>query len=269
MGRLWAAAGCLAAAIGGGTAQAEPAAGTPWVEPNTGMEFVWVPSGCFEMGSNDGVESEQPVHRVCLKGFYMSKYEVTQAQFERVSGKNPSRFKGADRPVEQVTWDDAGEMAMKLGAKSGSELRLPSEAEWAYACRAGGRQASLCGADEPSGVAWYRANSQGQTHPVGAKQANAWGLYDMSGNVWEWTQDCWHVSYRDAPTDGSAWLSGGDCGSRVVRGGSWSSEARSTGAAKRSWESPGERYDVQGFRLVRTLSPESPAAALAASLRGG
>ena len=120
-----------------------------------------------------------------------------------------------------VNWDKVQQFIEILKQKTGGNYRLPTEAEWEYACRSGGQQEKYCGGDNPDSVAWLRQNSGRKTHPVGQKQANGLGLYDMSGNVWEWTEDCWHDSYKDAPSDGGAWISGGDCNLRVVRGGSW------------------------------------------------
>jgi formylglycine-generating enzyme required for sulfatase activity len=160
---------------------------------------------------------------VCVKGFYLGRTEVTQEQYQRLTGANPSRFKGGSLPVEQVTWGEAKSFADELAYRSGQKIRLPSEAEWEHACRAGG-QTEYCGRGSVENLAWYDANSDRRTHPVGQKRANEWGLHDMSGNVWEWVEDCWNGSYQGAPTDGKAWLSG-DCARRVKRGGSWDSTA--------------------------------------------
>lgn len=232
-------------------AASEPAAGKVWAEPKTGMEFVWVPSGCFNMGGSE--DDEGPVHKVCVKGFWMGRYEVTQAQYRQVMDKNPSQFLGSDKPVEQVSWDDASNFAEEMGNNTGTKVRLPSEAEWEYACRAGGAHEKYCGpGGRPDRLAWYRDNSGKQTHAVGQLAPNDWGLYDMSGNVWELTQDCEHESYRGAPADGSAWKSG-DCGSRVVRGGSWAGISDNLRAAVRSDIDTGIRFYIYGFRVARTL----------------
>jgi formylglycine-generating enzyme required for sulfatase activity len=193
------------------------------VRNRIGMEFVYVPAGSFMMGSLNGfpVEFEKPVHQVTIReGFYMGKYEVTQAQWRRVMGNNPSKHKGCDQcPVEYVSWYDAQEFIKKLNAQNdGYTYKLPSEAEWEYACRAG---TTGDYAGDLDSMAWYGQNSGNQTHPVGQKQPNAFGLYDMYGNVWEWCEDVFHDSYNDAPTDGSAWLSGGEQQSRVLRGSSY------------------------------------------------
>jgi formylglycine-generating enzyme required for sulfatase activity len=180
-------------------------------------EMVVIPAGSFEMGSNSGDSDEKPVHTVRIgKAFALAKTEVTQGQWRSVMGSNPSNFSscGDDCPVEKVNWSDAEEYVRKLSQKTGKSYRLPSEAEWEYACRAGGTHA-YCGGESIDSVAWYGSNSGSKTHLVGRQQANPWGLYDMSGNVWEWTEDCWNGSYRRAPSDGSAWTSG-ECGERVL-----------------------------------------------------
>ena len=129
-------------------------------------------------------------------------------------------------------------------------MRLPSEAEWEYACRAGGEHASFCGQGEASNLAWFGANSETRTHSVEKKQANAWGLYDMSGNVWEWVLDCWHGDYAGAPADGSAWMGNGACGQRVFRGGGWFDSMPFLHAAFRNKYAPSSRFSYLGFRLV-------------------
>ena len=187
-------------------------------------EMVVIPAGSFEMGGTDS--DEQPVHRVTLRSFAMGKTEVTQGQWRAVMGSNPSYFSncGDNCPVEQVSWEDAKQFVGRLTTKTGKTYRLPSEAEWEYACRAGGRQ-EFCGSNRVDDVGWHDGNSGRRTNSVGGKQANAWGLHDMSGNVWEWTEDCWNGNYSNAPTDGSVWTSG-TCSLRVVRGGSWLSDPR-------------------------------------------
>lgn len=239
-------------AAGGSQAgkSAEPAPGSLWTEPTTGMEFVWVPSGCFVMGSGDGDIDERPPHKVCLKGFYLGRYEVTQAQYQEITGKDPSFYKGPNLPVEQVSWDEAKSFVGALANRSNERIRLPSEAEWEYACR-GGEQSELCGRGSADDLAWYRPNSGMTTHSVGQKRANAWGLHDMSGNVWEWVEDCYN-SYQGAPTDGSASITG-DCSRRVTRGGSWSNSPALVRSATRFRGEPSTRGIVLGFRVARTL----------------
>ena len=187
-------------------------------------EMIRIPGGSFQMGSNaaEADEDEQPVHTVAIAPFWLGKYEVTQGQWQAVMGGNPSYHKdcGADCPVEQVNWDEVQEFINRLNQQTGGNYRLPSEAEWEYACRSGGQDEKYCGGNDPEALAWYRDNSGGKTHPVGGKRANGLGLHDMSGNVWEWVSDCRNANYQGAPVDGSAWLSG-DCRQRLERGGSW------------------------------------------------
>ncbi len=214
-------------------------------------EMVVIPPGSFEMGGTDS--DEKPVHGVTLKSFAMGKTEVTQGQWKAIMGSNPSHFSscGDTCPVEKVNWSDAKEFISKLNAKTGKQYRLPSEAEWEYACRAGGRD-EYCGSGNVDSVAWYGSNSGSKTHPAAGKQANAWGLYDMSGNVWEWTEDCWNGSYNGAPTDGSAWTNG-DCSKRVARGGSWGDSPAGVRAAYRNGDGTSVRNSYEGFRLARML----------------
>jgi formylglycine-generating enzyme required for sulfatase activity len=192
------------------------------------MELVWAPPGTFVMGNAEGEEDERATTRVTIsRGFWMGKHEVTQGQWEPVMGGNPSGFRdsGPGAPVENVTWEEAVEYCQRLAMReagasrlpAGYELRLPTEAEWEYACRAGGPGLRLTSAalDE---AAWYDANSQGRTHPVGQKKPNAWGLHDMLGNVWEW---CWD-RYGAYPGGEAVDPAGPDVGrERVVRGGDW------------------------------------------------
>ncbi len=226
-------------------------AGNEWRDPVTGMEFVWVPEGCFEMGSNEGQSDEKPVHEVCVDGFWMGKYEVTQGEWERVMGDNPAWVKGDDHPVEHVSWDDAQSFINKLNNKGQGGFRLPTEAEWEYACRSGGRQEKYCGGNDVDRVAWYASNSGGETHPVGQKAANGLDLYDMSGNVWEWVSDRYDINYyRNSPKDNPQGPSAGAI--RVLRGGSWFNSPAHVRAAFRGNDSPGDRGFNLGFRLLRT-----------------
>ena len=222
------------------------------------MELVLIPAGEFMMGSpnsESGRESEEgPQHRVRItKPFYMGKYEVTQAQYERIMGKNPSKFKGASNPVEEVSWNDATEFCRKLSQRSGRKVRLPTEAEWEYACRAGSTT-RFCFGDNDNGLgnyAWYLINSGGKTHPVGAKRANAWGLHDMHGNVWEWCAD-WDGLYPSgAVSDPSGPRSGS---SRVLRGGSWHAYGRHCRSAGRYGSGPTGRCYSLGFRVAAAVA---------------
>ncbi len=185
----------------------------------------------------------------------MGKYEVTQAQWQVVMGSTPSHFKGDNLPVEQVSWDDCQAFCRKLNARlkrvgSRFRVRLPSEAEWEYACRAGSSTRFSFGDSDGAlaNYAWYTENSS-RTRSVGQKRANAWGLYDMHGNVWEWCEDVYNESYGRAPGDGSASTTYGE-GLRMFRGGSWYSVANLCRTAQRGWSAPGNRDSVIGFRVV-------------------
>ncbi|MFZ4535481.1 SUMF1/EgtB/PvdO family nonheme iron enzyme [Propionivibrio sp.] len=215
-------------------------------------EMLTIPAGSYQMGGT--ASDEQPVHNVSLKAFALGKTEVTQGQWKALMGNNPSHFAqcGDNCPVEQVSWDDAQAYISKLNQKTGKTYRLPSEAEWEYACRAGGRN-EYCGSDSVDSVAWNNSNSGKRTHPAAGKQANAWGLYDMSGNVWEWTQDCWNDNYNGAPSDGSAWTTGQCFVGRVLRGGSCFNAPALARAAHRLRSVATFRDSVTGFRPARML----------------
>jgi formylglycine-generating enzyme required for sulfatase activity len=219
-------------------------------------QMVFVKGGTFTMGctaeqGGDCGGDERPAHRVAVGDFYLGKYEVTQAQWRAVMGSNPSFFKGCDRcPVENVSWDDAQEFIRRLNQLTGKRYRLPTEAEWEYAARGGelSRGYKYAGSDDPDAVAWYDGNSGGKTHPVGGKTPNELGLYDMTGNVWEWCQD-WYGSdyYSGSP---SANPQGPASGSfRVYRGGSWYFIAKNCRVADRFYYSPDYRSSNLGFRL--------------------
>jgi formylglycine-generating enzyme required for sulfatase activity len=231
--------------------QPQPVLGEVWQEPSTGMRFIWIPGGCFLMGAEGHYAYERPRHQVCVKGFYLGVAPVTQAEYLKVAGKNLSQNTGPDLPVDSVTWMDAVKVSHQLAQASGKTIRLPTEAEWEYACRAGGRHDPYCGDGKLADLAWNVRNSDGHTQPVGRKKPNAWGLYDMNGNVWQWTLDCWHRSYYGAPADGSAWTAGGDCNIRVARGGSWGTVPDSTRAAARNADLAALDFTDTGFRLLR------------------
>ncbi|MBK9316479.1 MAG: SUMF1/EgtB/PvdO family nonheme iron enzyme [Acidobacteria bacterium] len=217
------------------------------------LEMVAIQGGSFMMGS-DKDKDAQPIHEVTLKPFYIGKYEVTQAQWKAVMGDstNPASFKGDTMPVETVSWDDAIAFCKKLSEITGNEYRLPTEAEWEYAARAGSTDDYCFGNDTNllGEFAWYNENSDGRTHPVGHKKPNAWGLYDMHGNVWEWCEDFYHENYEGAPIDGSAWVTNGDSKYRLLRGGSWYVNLGDARAAYRNSNYPNLHHGDGGFRIV-------------------
>lgn len=247
------------------------------VKNSIGMEFVYVPAGSFMMGSTAREidielidEDEGPQHRVTIReGFYMGQYEVSIAEWSAVMGDIPEGMKDLDgkfkeskrQPVVSVSWNDAQDFIKKLNARGdGYTYRLPTEAEWEYACRAGtttpfafgsslsSDQANFDG-DYPDGGASKGVYRQ-KTTPVGSFPPNAWGLYDMHGNVWEWCEDVWHDSYNGAPIDGSAWLRGGMQEGRVMRGGSWDDFSSGVRSARRGSVASDQRDNLIGFRVV-------------------
>jgi formylglycine-generating enzyme required for sulfatase activity len=213
-------------------------------------------------GELERSDSEGPQRRVNVAGFFMGRFTVTQAQWQAVMGSNPSNFKGENRPVETVSWNDAQVFCKKLSQQTGRTYRLPSEAEWEYACRAGTTTPFHFGPTITTELANYDGNYtygsapkgqyRQQTTPVGSFAANGFGLHDMHGNVMEWCLDHWHKNYAGAPTDGSAWVKNGDSSYRVSRGSSWNSYPRHCRSASRSLGEPEFtvlRFIV-GFRLV-------------------
>jgi formylglycine-generating enzyme required for sulfatase activity len=237
-----------------------------------GSGFVRIRAGEFLMGAKNGLNDEQPVHRVRIgRGFEMGKFEVTQAQWESLMAlpqgahvssdkekaapvkaekdTNPSHFKGSTLPVENVSWDDVQQFLQRLNARDSKHTyRLPTEAEWEYACRAGSTAEDAGNLDAR---AWYQANSGNKTHPVGHKQQNAWGLYDMQGNVMEWVQDWYgHNYYKNSPATNPKGPADGSY--RVYRGGSWYGSTKDCRQTFRSFDLPVNHYYSLGFRLVRT-----------------
>jgi formylglycine-generating enzyme required for sulfatase activity len=240
-----------------------------------GIKLVLVPKGTFMMGSPESDVNRQKnetQHEVTIsKGYYLGVYEVTQAQYEKVIGKNPSLYQGvivgnenADLPVENVSWHDAVEFCKKLSdlpeeKKAGRVYRLPTEAQWEYACRAGSKTAYSF--DDEEGLlpeyGWFDRNSSDRTHTVGLLEPNAWGLYDMHGNVWEWCSD-WYGEYpKGAVRNPTGPKVGSD---RVCRGGSWDFEAANCRSAFRNWNYPSLRLDYYGLRVALSSSriPKSP-----------
>jgi formylglycine-generating enzyme required for sulfatase activity len=222
------------------------------------MELVLISAGEFMMGSPDSERhagsDEKPEHRVRItKPFYLGKYQLTQEEWQRVMSGNPSFFKGPRNPVEGVNWDRCQAFLGRLNqqyARAGGTFRLPTEGEWEYACRAGSSTRWCFGDQEGSleDYAWCVTNSGSSTHPVGQKRPNAWGLYDMHGNVWEWCSDWYDVEYygespRNDPTGPSS------ASYRVCRGGGWDGRARFCRSANRDFNRPGSEYSFLGFRV--------------------
>ena len=227
------------------------------------LPMVHVQGGTFWMGCTEEQsrcdDDEKPDHLVRVDSFEIGQYEVTQDLWEAVMGENPSFFDHCSRcPVGHVSWDDVNIFLKKLNTLTEERygFRLPTEAEWEYAARGGpqGKGYEYAGSDAPGLVAWYQENSNDTTHPVGQKEPNELGLYDLSGNVWEWVQDCWHDSYDGAPGDGRAWETE-ECSMRVLRGGSWGGDPRFLRSAIRYWNGTGNRFNNLGFRVARTLTP--------------
>jgi|GEM_PF-558228 len=229
-----------------------------WIDPATGMEFVWVPGGCYQMGcgswTDDCYSHEKPVHEVCVDDFWMGKYEVTQGEWKKIMRNNRSGFKKGDNyPVEEISWNDAKKFIKSLNAKSkGSfKFRLPSEAEWEYACRGGGKPEKYCGGGDIDSLAWYGRHSGSSTHPVGTKKPNSLGIYDMSGNIWEWCEDIYaEDAYSKHSRNNPIYTGGGP--KRVNRGGSWGNSASCCRSTDRSKYRSGWSGDFLGFRLLRT-----------------
>jgi formylglycine-generating enzyme required for sulfatase activity len=238
------------------------------------LDLIVIPGGTFAMGSPEGegyedVEGndfEYPQHQVTIQPFFMGTYAVTQAQWKAVANlpkvggeleADPSEFKGGQRPVDKVSWDDAVEFCERLSQHTGREYRLPTEAEWEYACRAGTTTPFHTGETLTSDLANYNATEtygdgptgeyRGQTTDVGSFPANAFGLYDMHGNVWEWCQDQWGGGYENAPTDGSAWMEGIVPVARLLRGSYWKNELDSCRSAYRASQDPAFGFS---FRVV-------------------
>ena len=213
-------------------------------------EMIFVEGGTFQMGSSSGESDEKPIHSVTLSAFNIGKYEVTQAQWKAVMGNNPSNFTGCDDcPVENVSWNDVQQYISKLNSQTGKNYRLPTEAEWEFSARGGksSKGYTYSGSNDLNSVAWNSDNSGSKTHAVGGKQANELGVYDMTGNVWEWCSD-WYGTYNSySETNPTGASSGQD---RVLRGGSWYGDASGCRAAIRDWINPDYGGSSDGFRLV-------------------
>jgi formylglycine-generating enzyme required for sulfatase activity len=230
-----------------------PRKGRPYTDPTSGMTFVYIPGGAFAMGDTfgDGVEDEKPVHEVRLSDFYMAACPVTQAQWGSLMDDNPSGLVAADHPVEQVTLADVTAFIEKLNAASPNAVHfeLPTEAQWEFAARGGGKNERYAGGEDLGAVAWFEDNNTGGTAAVGGKAPNGLGLYDMSGNVWEWCRDIYHAdAYRQhAKIDPVCTRGGTD---RVIRGGSWHLDAWSARCSRRFRFDPELFGPALGFRLV-------------------
>ncbi len=216
--------------------------------------MVYVEGGTFFMGAtpeqgSDAPYNEKPTHLVSLSSFLISKYEVTQREWRAVMGSTPSRFKGDNRPVENVSWYDCQEFICKLNQLTGMQFRLPTEAEWEFAARGGNYSKGFkyAGSDDIDEVAWYAGNSAHITHNVGTKQPNELGLYDMSGNVWEWCQD-WYGEYNSSAQTNPTGSSSGSY--NVFRGGSWGGDAGRCRVSRRIGGTPDFRDDYLGLRLA-------------------
>ena len=215
--------------------------------------MVKVQGGTFTMGATAEMEEpnddEKPTHQVTLSSYYIGETEVTQALWKAVMGNNPSHFKGDNLPVEEVSWNDCQEFIRKLNEITKRTFRLPAEAEWEFAARGGNKSrcTQYSGSNDIGEVAWYDGNSGGKTHPVKTKKANELGIYDMTGNVWEWCQDRYGSYGSGTETHPTGATSGTD---RVDRGGSWNEIARYCRSSDCSSNAPDDRYYGLGFRLV-------------------
>jgi formylglycine-generating enzyme required for sulfatase activity len=254
------------------TGETQPA-GTQVTQTASGLAMVSIPPGQFIMGSNEGASDTKPAHPVKVDGFLVDQYEITQQVYEKVTGTNPARRKNPANPVEQVTWSAAVKFcnarSLQEGLKpcydtntwacnfSASGYRLPTEAEWEYACRAGSSTRFYFGddADALKSFAWFEGNSQSKPHPAGQRKPNAWGLYDLAGNVWEWCNDFYGAKYyRESPADNPRGPQQGE--KRVLRGGAWSSSAGNCTSWVRNCDEAGLTdvcltMDSNGFRCVR------------------
>jgi len=281
--------------FGGKCQHGKPRHGEKWKVPGLGLEMVWIKPGTFTMGSpmfELGREADETQHEVVLtEGFWLGRHEVTQAQWKALMGGNPSRFMhlGGHHPVEKISWDQAVEFCAKLTEveraagrlPANFEYALPTEAQWEYACRAGTTSALNSGKELTAAegtcpnldeVAWYEGNSGGKTHPLGRKRANAWGLCDMHGNLWEWCAD-WLGDYGDEGLTDPAGPPRGE--KRVLRGGGWRHQAWTCRSSKRYGCEPDQRLGSFGFRVALRFvpapakAPEAPTAPKAPEAQAG
>ena len=221
-----------------------------WQHKQTGLSFALVPGGCFQMGSNQHASNEQPQHPVCVDEFWIGRYEITQKVWQQQMGELPEQSQqGAKLPVENVSWNDVQHFIETLNQRSESQFRLPSEAEWEYACRSAGLETPYCGGYHVSALAWHKKNSSQHVHPVGKRQANSLGLHDMSGNVWEWVADWYDANYykRSPKSNPTGPMTGR---TKVFRGGSWLSAPKFLRSTLRYDLAPDRGYNLLGLRLV-------------------
>ncbi|MBR5716967.1 MAG: formylglycine-generating enzyme family protein [Bacteroidales bacterium] len=217
------------------------------------FNMVYVEGGTFQMGASnndsDALNDEKPAHQVSLPSYYIGETEVTQELWQAVMGSNPSHFTGDNRPVENVSWNDCQVFVKKLNAATGKMFRLPTEAEWEFAARGGNKSKGFkfSGSNKLEDVAWYDGNSGSTTHDVKTKNPNELGLYDMSGNVWEWCSD-WSANYNGSPQTNPQGLGSGQ--GRAYRGGGWGNYARSCRSSNRRSHYPDNGYNYLGLRLV-------------------
>lgn len=229
-------------------------------------EMISVPQGTFRQQEIPGEDhsNEQPLQDIHIKKFAMGRFEVTFEEYDRfaiATDRSLPRDEGwgrGSRPVINVSWEDARSYTTWLSQETGLRYRLPSDAEWEYAARNGGKDETWSGTSDEKQLAdyaWFNTNSTGRTQPVGTKKANSLGVQDMSGNVWEWVEDCWHDDYQEAPIDGAAWLDAndGDCGIRLRRGGGWTDSSSSLHSSLRNWYSADTRSILIGFRLAQEI----------------
>lgn len=238
----------------------------PFVSIHLKPDMVTVSGGRFRQGDIHGKDhaTEHPLRDVTIHTFAIGRFEVTFDEYDRfamATGRPLPREEGwgrGNRPVINVSWEDAVAYATWLSQETGSHYRLPTESEWEYAAGNRGKQTIWAGTSDSgllTNYAWFNTNSGGKTRPVGTKSANGLGLHDMSGNIWEWVEDCWHEDYTDAPTNGSAWLEHhqGNCGMRIRRGGGWTDDTVSLRVSARNWYSADTRSILIGFRLVQEM----------------
>jgi formylglycine-generating enzyme required for sulfatase activity len=243
-------------------------AGDVITDPSLNMEMIFIPSGTFIMGNDQGADDEDPAHEVFLDAFYIGKYVVTQKQWKEIMGNNPSDPLGDDLPVVNVSWEDAQEFVKCLSERTGQTYRLPTEAEWECACRAGSTTIFHFGNDTSllTDYAWCESNSNGKLHPVGQKKPNAWGLYDMAGNTWEWCEDWWDPEYYSRsphknPLNKEPYLyesqnTGEKFTVHVARSGAFGHAPSAHESAHRHGTRPNHKRPMISFRCVREVEKD-------------